>query len=192
VDVHTPVASPPSEPDQSVVGDTVRREAVPLQTSASATAKPPAPGKVDDAWASYRDARFGFALQYPFEVFLPDPEPSKKGKSFVSRDGRARFLIYAAFNAQGLTLAQHRRSLMQGAYRSATFDYTPQRGTWFVLSGTLGKDMFYHRVTLNCDGQALHGWKLVYPLSERAIYDRIVEEVHRRYRHEGGAASCAK
>jgi hypothetical protein len=192
VDVRTPVASRPREVDAPVVSDTVRHDAVPLQTSVIATAEPSAPGKIDDAWASYRDARFGFALQYPFEVFLPYPEPSKGGKSFVSRDGRARFLIHAAFNGQGLTLAQHRRSLMQGAYRSARFDYTPQRRTWFVLSGTLGTDMFYHRVTLTCDGQALHGWKLVYPLSERAIYDRIVEEVHRRYRHEGDAAGCPK
>jgi hypothetical protein len=177
--------SSPSETDPPVVSDTARQEAVPLWTSAAATAEPPAPSKTDDGWASHRDARFGFALQYPFEVFLPDPEPSNEGKSFVSRDGRARLLISAAVNAQGLTLTQHRRSLMQGAYKSATFDYTPQRGTWFVLSGTLGTDMFYHRVTFTCGGQALHGWKLVYPLSERAVYDRIVEEVHRRYRHEG-------
>jgi curved DNA-binding protein CbpA len=191
-DVRTPVTSPPSEADPPVVGDRVRKEALPLRTSAVATVQPPTSSKIDGDWASYRDARFGFSLQYPFEVFLPDPEPSSEGKNFVSRDGHARLLISAAINAQGLTPAEHRRSLIQGAYKSATFDYTPQRGTWFVLSGTLGSDMFYHRVTFACDGQAFHGWKLVYPLSERAIYDRIVEEVHRRYRHEGGAAGCAK
>jgi hypothetical protein len=120
-EVHTPVMAPPSEADPPVVGDTVRQEAVPPQTSAAATAEPPAPSKTDDGWASYRDARFGFALQYPFEVFLPNPEPSNEGKSFVSRDGRARLLISTAINAQDLTLAQHRRSLMQGTYKSATF-----------------------------------------------------------------------
>jgi DnaJ-like protein len=191
-DVRTPVAPPPSEADPPVLSDTVRQGPAAPRTRIVATAEPPAPRKIDDDWASYRDARFGFALQYPFEVFLPAPEPAKEGKSFVSRDGRARLLISAAFNAQGLTLAEHRRSLMQGVYKGATFDYTPQRGSWFVLSGTLGTDMFYHRVTFTCGGQALHGWKLVYPLSERAIYDRIVEEVHRRYRHEDGAAGCAK
>jgi hypothetical protein len=78
------------------------------------------------------------------------------------------------------------------SHRHVLLGYTPQRGTWFVLSGVLGTDMFYERVTFSCGGQALHGWKLVYPLSERAIYDRIVEEVHRRYRHAGGIAGCAK
>jgi hypothetical protein len=189
--VRTPVVSPSSEADPPVIDDKVRQDADPPQTSPVAAAKPPAPSKTDDGWASYRDARFGFALNYPSEVFLPDPEASNEGKSFVSRDGRAR-LVISAVNAQGLTLAQHRRSLMEGAYKGATFDYTPQRGTWFVLSGTLGTDMFYHRVTFSCSGRALHGWQLVYPLSDRAVYDRIVEEVHRRYRHESGAADCAK
>jgi DnaJ domain len=191
VEGRTPVVSPPSEADPPVFRDAAPQEAVPLQTSAVASAQLP-PSKTDDGWASYRDARFGFALEYPFEVFPPDPEPSNEGKSFVSRDGRARLMISAAVNAKGLTLAQHRRSLMEGAYKSATFDYAPRRGTWFVLSGTLGTDMFYHRVTFACDGQTFHGWRLMYPLSERAIYDRIVEEVHRRYRHEGGTAGCAR
>jgi hypothetical protein len=57
-----------------------------------------------------------------------------------------------------------------------------------VLSGTLGTEMFYQRVTFSCDGRMLHGWKLVYPVLERAFYDRIVEEVHRRYRHGNGRA----
>ena len=68
-------------------------------------------------------------------------------------------------------------------YVSPAFDYKPRRTTWYVLSGTLGAEMFYQRVTFSCDGRAFHTWKLVYPLSERAFYDRIVEEVHRRYRH---------
>jgi curved DNA-binding protein CbpA len=191
-DMHTPAMSLPSEVSPPAVADKEREAAVPPLTKAVATRGPPASTKIDNSWASYRDVRFGFALQYPFEVFLPDPEPSKEGKSLVSRDGRARLLISAAVNAQSLPLAEHRRSLMQGAYRSATFDYTPQRGTWFVLSGMLGTNMFYHRVTFTCGGQALHEWKLVYPLSERAIYDRIVAEMHRRYRHEDGPAGCAK
>jgi hypothetical protein len=146
---------------------------------------PSAPDQAS-TWASYRSATFGFALQYPVDVFVSDPSPSDEGKSFLSRDGRARLVISAASNTNGATLTKHRQSLMEGTYKGAVFDYTPQRSNWFVLSGTLGAEMFYQRVTLSCDGRTLHWWKLIYPILERAFYDRIVEEMHRRYRHGNG------
>lgn len=108
-----------------------------------------------------------------------------------SRDGRARLLVSAAINTSGRSLAGYRQALVDGPYRGAVFDYAPQRTTWFVLSGKLGNQMFYERVTFSCDQRAFHRWKLVYPLPERWFYDRIVEEVHRRYNHGNGpGAHC--
>ena len=152
------------------------------------TPMPPTRGE-PPSWVSYRDARFGFALEYPTEVFIYDRSQSNDGQSsnFVSRDGRARLVIFTTANLRRKTLAQHRRSLVEGPYKDAAFDYTPQRSSWFVLSGTQNADMFYERVTLTCETRRFHGWKLVYPVSERKFYDRIVEEVHRRYRHSNRA-----
>src|SRR5262249_27267053 len=93
-------------------------------------------------------------------------------------------VISASIN--GITLAAHRRSLMSGPYRDAAFDYTPRSAHWFVLSGTMGDEIFYERVTFSCDRRTVHGWKLVYPVGERGFYDRVVEEVHRRYSHGNG------
>ena len=150
----------------------------------SLTPMPPTRGEARN-WLSYRDARFGFALEYSTEVFIYDRSQSNDGQSsnFVSRDGRARLVIFNTVNVRRKTLAQHRRSLMEVPYKDAAFDYTPQRSSWFVLSGTQKDDMFYERVTVTCETRGFHGWKLVYPLSERKFYDRIVEQVHRRYRH---------
>lgn len=156
-----------------------------------ATAPPGPPAAVKTLrWSSYQNTGFGFTLQYPADVFVPEPERSDDAQVFRSRDGRARLSIFAAQSADGVTPAKLRRSLMDGPYREAALDYAPQRGRWFVLSGALGTEMFYQRVTFSCDGQAFHSWRLVYPLSERAIYDRIVEEVHRRYRHGSGERGC--
>jgi hypothetical protein len=146
----------------------------------------PAAPRQSGTWASYRSAALGFALQYPADVFVSAPSPSDEGESFRSHDGRARLVIFAAPTTNGTTLPKHRQSLVEGPYKGAAFDYTPQRSTWFVLSGTLGDTMFYERVTFACDGRTFHGWKLVYPLAERTLYDRIVEELHRRYRHGNG------
>ena len=99
------------------------------------TPMPPTRGE-PPSWVSYRDARFGFALEYPTEVFIYDRSQSNDGQSsnFVSRDGRARLVIFTTANLRRKTLAQHRRSLVEGPYKDAAFDYTPQRSSRFVLS----------------------------------------------------------
>jgi hypothetical protein len=143
------------------------------------------------AWADFRNARFGFSLAYPTDLFVDGPARTNEGTVFRTRDGRASLTISAAITAS--TLAAHRRSLMDGAYRGAAFDYTPRRAYWFVLSGTLADSIFYQRVTVSCDRRAVHSWKLVYPVAERDLFDAIVEEIHRRYTHSNGAgARCGE
>ena len=70
---------------------------------------------------------------------------------------------------------------MEGPYKDADIEYAPQHRTWFVLSGTLGSDMFYERIMFTCNGRAFHGWKLEYPSTEQTFYEPIVKEVYRRY-----------
>jgi curved DNA-binding protein CbpA len=155
---------------------------------------PPAIAGKLAGWTTYRNSRFGFALKYPADVFTPEAAPAENAlRTFVSRDSRVQLHIHAMQNEAGETLAKHRRSLMEQRYSGATYDYTPQQSHWFVLSGTRGEEMFYERVTFSCDGRSMHGWRLTYPLAERAVYDRIVEEIHRSYRHGAGAgARCGE
>ena len=131
-------------------------------------------------WATYRDVRLGFALEYPADVFVSDQ--TKARNILQSRDGRAQLIIISGAPQSGeVTLTKLRRFLLEGPYRDADLEYAPRGHTWFVLSGTLGSDMFYERITFTCNGHAFHGWKLEYPSSERVFYEPIVEEVHRRY-----------
>jgi hypothetical protein len=143
-------------------------------------------------WASYRNARLGFSLRYPADIFVPEPaQPDELVTRFRSRDGRATLQIVAISNVAGRTLAQYRTALIQERYRHAQFDYAPQRDTWFVLSGVAGDDIFYERVTFACDRRSLHGWALVFPSSERTLYEPTIEEMHRNYRHSNGpGARC--
>ena len=46
------------------------------------------------------------------------------------------------------------------------------------MSGTLGAEMFYERVSFSCDRRSVHGWLLTYPVAERQFYDKIVEDMH--------------
>ena len=146
------------------------------------------------SWTTYRNARFGFALKYPADMFVLETAPADNGAgTFVSRDGRVVLQIRATENGPGDTLEEHRRLLMEQRYGGATYDYTPQHSHWFVLSGTRGEEMFYERVSFSCDGRSIHGWRLTYPVAERAFYDRIIEEIHGSYRYRNGSgARCSE
>jgi len=133
-------------------------------------------------WASYRDVRLGFALEYPADVFVSDQ--TQGNNIFQSRDGRARLIIISGAPQTGdVTLTKLRHFLLGGPYKDAELRYAPLQRTWFVLSGKLGSNMFYERITFTCNGRAFHGWKLEYPSTEQTFYVPIVEEVDRRYRH---------
>lgn len=144
-------------------------------------------------WTTYRSAAFGFALRYPAGVFVLDSGQSTGTvKTFVSRDGRAVLRILAARNAAGMTLSAFRRSLMRKRYAGASFDAAPQRDHWFALSGRRGENAFVERVTFSCDRKSMHGWQMVYPSSERAIYDKLARQVLRNYPHGNGpGAGCS-
>jgi curved DNA-binding protein CbpA len=143
-------------------------------------------------WATYQNARFSFALKYPVDVFAFDKGPANDNvRILVSRNGDAVLRIFATENITGTKLAQYRRSLIEMRYAGAVFDQTQQRKSWFVLSGTHGDTAFYERVTFSCDGRSIHGWQMIFPSSERTLYDLVVDEVHRNYTHTSGpGARC--
>src|SRR5262249_35275685 len=85
--------------------------------------------------------------------------------------------------SSGTVPSTYRASLLAKRYAGASLDYAPQRENWFVLSGTLGQEMFYERVSFSCDRRSYHGWLITYPVGERQFYDAGVGEVHRTYRY---------
>ena len=89
--------------------------------------------------------------------------------------------VSAAENMAGATLANYRRSLIAERYTGVVFDHTRQSKFWFVLSGTRGDNALYERVTFACGGKLIHGWQMIYPLSERTLYDLVADEIHRNY-----------
>lgn len=131
----------------------------------------------------YRNPRFGFALSIPGDVFQQgETRNAEAGNLWVSHDGQARLIAGAQANEGGESLQSYRRYIMETTYAGASFDYTPMRDTWFVLSGMKDGQMFYERVTFACGGRYIYGWQIMYPATDRRRWDRIVEQVHRSYR----------
>ena len=143
-------------------------------------------------WGTYRDARFDFALRYPVAIFAFEPTRSDAHvHTFVSRDGHAVLRVVAAKNTAGITLGSYRSMLMKERYAGASFKPAPRREHWFVLSGTLGSEVFLERVTFSCDGRSMHGWQIRYPSSQRAAYDELTKLMLRNHPHGNGpGAGC--
>jgi hypothetical protein len=160
-------------------------EAEQSPTTQSASVEPTPPIRPRPTrWASLENTKAGFELKYPADVFSPkagNREPDDR--LFGSGDGRAVLRVYSERGNAGTTPAKYRAALLARRYAGAALDYAPQRDQWFVLSGTLGAEMFYERVSFSCDRRSLHGWLLTYPVAERQFYDAIVEEMHRSYRY---------
>jgi len=133
-------------------------------------------------WVAYHNADFKFSLKYPADVFAYDIGQSNDNvRTFVSRDGAAVLNIFTTNNFAEATLARYRRSRMEENYAGAVFEQSPQRKFSFVLSGTQNDRAFYERVTFSCDGRAIHGWQMIFPVSQRTVYDLVADEVNRTY-----------
>ena len=138
----------------------------------------PAGGSVE-----YRNPKYGFSLRIPSDVLKPGtPRNPEEGGLWTSHDGQARLIAVAAPNTSGETLLSYRRFIMRESYGDAAIDYAPVGGSWFVLSGVKEGRIFYERINLVCGGRYIYGWQLLYPVAERARYDRVVEAIHRSYR----------
>ena len=135
-------------------------------------------------WASLENAKAGFELKYPSDVFSPKAgNRDTDDRLFGSGDGHTVLRVYSDRGSAGTTPSKYRAALLARRYAGAALDYAPQRDHWFVLSGTIGQEMFYERVSFSCDRRSLHGWLLTYPVAERQFYDTIVEDMHRSYRY---------
>ena len=137
--------------------------------------------KLDD-WATVKNARHGFTIAYPVDVFEQKGEPkTDEGRLLTSKDGKAKLLIGAFENAESSTLNEYRDFLLQGQWAGAAIDYDVMRTKWFVLSGVRNGEIFYERVSFTCGGKLINSWAMTYPEAEKKTYDRVLEAIARTY-----------
>lgn len=143
---------------------------------------PPDAGDWRREWATLRNERHGFLIAYPVRVFQQDADPTTdEGRVLSSVDGKARLLVGAFANDEATSIEAYREFLLNDQYAGAHIEYAPLRDKWFVLSGTLGEQEFYERVSFTCGGRLINSWVMIYPKAQSGLYDRVVEAVARTY-----------
>jgi hypothetical protein len=122
-------------------------------------------------------------MRYPSAVFPSHrTSASADGDMFETPDGKARLLIGALPNREHFTPASYQDFIARQSYPGLKADYAPVRGTWTVLSGTMGDTMVYEKAMFTCGGNLISSFAMTYPVAERQFYDRIVEGVEHTFR----------
>lgn len=135
-----------------------------------------------DEWETVHNARYGFTIAYPSSHLFPvKSRDDTAGRVLQSADGKAKLLVATFENTDNLTLDGYRDFLLSDVYANARIDYSPQRTRWFVLSGERGEEGFYERVTFSCGGRLINSWAMLYPISERRFYERMLDAIAKTY-----------
>ena len=140
-----------------------------------------APMALAAEWTTYVNDRFGTAVQIPESDlrYLPPPQ-NGDGQAWVSKDTDVSLVVYG--NYWGVTVeswddyrTDMRRYMLE---EKVILTYAPQGDGWFVLSGKVGNNIVYMRVSRSkrCPDIA-HHLRLEYPASQKERRDAMVTRV---------------
>jgi len=138
-----------------------------------------------DDWLTYHNDRYGTTIDYPGR-FKPQPPPdSDDGREFKSADG-TDFTVSASYNALDFNLAGYRDFVLKHLSPGAVVTYQARGGTWFVVSGTKGADIFYERHQLTHNAQMTEAFVISYPALLKQTYDPIAARMAKSFRSGTG------
>jgi hypothetical protein len=119
-----------------------------------------------------------------------DGQPAGDGATFVSRDGRARLVVFGTANTEGFTPTEYRSVILREFEGYDEITYGPRGQTWFVLSGFRGDDIYYQKVMFSCGGRIINALSVTFPRDEKPFYEPIIERLEDNFRPaRGGACS---
>lgn len=117
-------------------------------------------------------------------------QPAGNGATFVSRDGRARLVVFGTANTEGFTPTEYRSVILREFEGYDEITYGPRGQTWFVLSGFRGDDIYYQKVMFSCGGRIINALSVTFPRDEKPFYEPIIERLEDNFRPaRGGACS---
>ncbi|HHX35423.1 MAG TPA: hypothetical protein VL020_04675 [Pseudomonadales bacterium] len=123
---------------------------------------------------TYYNARFGFKVSYPSELFVPTGESDNgDGQHFVERRGRALIIASGGHNLEPDIMCNLEQALLWEDDLNVT--YRRQIGDSAFFSGTKGSNIIYRKL-VRTDTVCLN-LTLQYPIEDKAFYDDIVTKV---------------
>jgi hypothetical protein len=130
------------------------------------------------AYDTYRNERFGFTIEYPYNLLRPDEGLGDgHGQSFASADGEATLIVYGSEGEEANALREEYDAELARSDLRVT--YQVLRPTWFVVSGYQGPYIFYQRTHRTADG--LRTFRLRHRAADKDYFDPIVTRLSRSF-----------
>lgn len=131
-------------------------------------------------YETYSNARFGYQIQYPKGVLVPQEEAANgDGCVFLSKDGSAELRVWGQYNALSKSLKNSYQEALRNYGSGVSYKVLNSNG--YVISGIKGKRVFYQKTLLKGDGGdtgAVHyTFTIKYRKSDKAKFDRIVRKI---------------
>ena len=126
--------------------------------------------------ALYANARFGYTVQYPADLLVPEREADNAdGRQFHAREGSARLAVWGAYNAESLSPRELAARDMTDC-AGGTVSYRVAKARLIAFSCiTPGGQVIYQKTLIRAD--VLATVRFDYPLAERARWDPVVGRV---------------
>lgn len=136
-------------------------------------------------YATYRNARFAYAVDYPRDVLVPQGEAENgDGQKFLSKDKQVAMAVWGGHNALGHSIAAEFDFQAKGLAEELpgfAIAYKTVRGTWFVLSGQTAERIVYQKTVLA--GDVFKSVRIEYPRSRKSGMDTLVTRISASFRN---------
>jgi hypothetical protein len=134
-----------------------------------------------EKWTTYRNDRFGTAIEYPGR-FRPGPPPDNNdGQRFAAGDG-ATLLVWGSLNIEERDVAGLEAFLREDPKKGEQITYRAAGKNWLVLSGTRDDGIFYQRYLISHRGEVVNAFEISYPAALGAAYNPIVARISKSLR----------
>jgi hypothetical protein len=134
-----------------------------------------------EAWATYRNTRFGTSIEYPARFRPGRPPDNNDGLGFAASD-RATLSVWGSLNVEEHDIAGLETFLREGVEASERITYRAAGNNWLVLSGTRGGRLFYRRYLFSHRNEIVNAFEISYPEALKAAYDPIVTRISKSLR----------
>lgn len=126
-------------------------------------------------WQTYKNSRFGFQFNYPSSVFRPVSEAANDdGLRFQDSDGQAIVLAFGRYNVLEHSPKTYLDWVKSDSDQIEKVTYERVRHDWIVVSGFVGKDVYYEKTIFSCSREVLNSVVMIYSASLKPKLDPLV------------------
>jgi hypothetical protein len=128
----------------------------------------------------YCNARFAFCIDYPSSFVIQSAPDNDDGRTFKSKDGLVKMLVYGSNNS--LMEKLETRFLAESTSSDTRkVTYKLFKADFFVISGSESNKDFYQKVLFKNDQYKT--FLISYPTTMKKIYDPITAKIAASFKH---------